>query len=128
MVSTFIDLIHRDEDYYRATALANERVELESDDQEDYGYKRGPLRRYAHHLCQKAVDEGLLRGNIEQGLLVEQMIGTHQVAFRDWAHRVISLDELRKKSLSGFYIALAADAVDAFRRQLIEKLETLNAA
>jgi AcrR family transcriptional regulator len=125
MVSTFTDLIHRDEDYYRATVLASERVELEADDHRDYGYKRGPLRRYARHLCQTAVEEGLLRGDIDQGLLVEQMIGAHQVAFRDWAYRVISLEDLRKKSLSGFYLALAADAVDDFRLQLVEKLEAL---
>ena len=125
MVSTFTSLLQRDEDYYRATALANERVELESDDHRNYGYKRGPLRRYAKNLCQAALDEGLLRGEIDQELLIEQMIGTHQVAFRDWAHRVISLEELKQLSLSGFYITLAADAVDTFRHQLVKKLAAM---
>ena len=125
MVSTFARLLKRDEAYYRATALANERVELESDNQENYGYKRAPLRRYAHDLCNRALDEGLLRGEIAGDLLVEQMIATHQMAFRDWAHRVISLSDLKKRTLSGFYIVLSADASEDFRRKLAEKLKAL---
>ena len=125
MMSTFASLVKRDEAYYRATALANERGELESDDQENYGFRRAPLRRYAHQLCNRALEEGLLRGQIDENQLVEHMIATHQVAFRDWAHHVISLTDLKKRSLSGFYIALSADASDEFRRKLIKKLEAL---
>ena len=128
MVTTFTELIRRDENYYRATAIANERVELESDQNTDYGYKRVPLRRYAGELCRLAREEGLLCGNIDSALLVEQMIGPHQVAFRDWAHRMISLDDLKTKSLTGFYIALAADAEDTFHRQLVAKLKAISAS
>jgi len=125
MMSTFADLIARDEGYYRATALANERLENESDEHNDYGFKRAPLRKYAGKLCRDAREEGRLRGEIDSELLVEQMIRNHQVAFRDWAHHVISLEELRKQSLSGFYIALAADAVDDFRNDLAAELKKL---
>ncbi len=125
MVSTFARLVKRDEAYYRATALANERVELESDDRENYGFRRAPLRGYAQNLCDRAREEGLLRGAIDGEALVEQMIATHQMTFRDWAHRVISLTELKRRTLSGFYIALLADATEDFRRKLINKLESL---
>ena len=122
MMSTFADMIQRDEDYFRASALANERVELEEVHRDDYTYRRAPLRRYARHLCQRARDEGMLLGEIDSEQLIEMMIGPHQVAFRDWAHRMITLQELKRMSLTGFYIALAADASHDFRRQIIEKL------
>ena len=67
----------------------------------------------------------MLRGKIDSSLLVELMIGNHQIAFRDWAHRVISLEELRKQTLSGFYITLAADAEDDYRDRLAAKLKKL---
>jgi len=125
MMSTFAQMISENEGYYRATALATERVENDTGDNSDYGFKRGPLRQYAGKLCQDALDEGLLRGDIHTDVLVEQMIGNHQVAFRDWAHHVISLEDLRKQSLMGFYIALAADAKEAFRNRIVEDLKAL---
>ena len=125
MMTTFVELISRDEDSYRATALANERLENEADEHTDYGFKRAPLRKFAGKLCNDARNEGLLRGKIDSSLLVELMIGNHQIAFRDWAHRVISLEELRKQTLSGFYITLAADAEDDYRDRLAAKLKKL---
>lgn len=125
MMSTFVEMIARDESYYRAAALASERLENESDEHGGYGFKRGPLRKFAGRLCRSAREEGLLLGEIDSELLVEQMIGNHQVAFRDWAHHVISLDELEKQSLRGFYIALAADAVSGFRDNLAVRLKKL---
>ena len=125
MMSTFEEMIARDESYYRAAALASERVENESDEHGGYGFKRGPLRKFAGRLCRDAREDGLLRGEIDSELLVEMIIGNHQVAFRDWAHHVISLDELKKQSLRGFYIALAADAVDEFRAEVTEALTRL---
>ena len=125
MMSTFAEFIALDEGYYRAAALASERLEIESDEHGDYGFKRAPLRKYAGKLYRDARKEGRLRGEIDSGLLVEQMIRNHQVAFRDWAHRAISLEELRKQSLCGFYITLAADAEDGFRKDLAAKLKKL---
>jgi AcrR family transcriptional regulator len=125
MMGTLTEMMARDEDYYRAAAMASERLENESDEHSDYGFKRAPLRKYAGKLCQDARKEGLLRGEIDSKQLVEQMIGNHQIAFRDWAHHVISLEELRKLSLCGFYIALAADAVDDFRDDLAAELKKL---
>jgi AcrR family transcriptional regulator len=125
MISTFTEMIALDEDYHRATALASERMESESDEHSDYGFKRAPLRKFAGRLCRDAREDGLLRGDIDSELLVEQMISSHQIAFRDWAHHAISLEQLGKQSLAGFYIALAADAVDEFRAELTESLARL---
>ena len=125
MMGTFTQMVGSDEDAYRATALASERLENESDERGDYGFKRAPLRKFAGKLCQDARDEGLLRGAIDSDVLVEQMIGVHQVAFRDWAHRVISLEELSRQSLRGFYVALAADAEDGYRDRIAAALRRL---
>lgn len=125
MMSTLVELMGGNEDAYRATALATERLEAESDEHGDYGFKRVPLRQYAGTLCADALEDGLLRGEIDSSVLVEQMIGNHQIAFRDWAHRVIPLEGLRKQSLRGFYLALAADAVDDYRARLVTELEKL---
>ena len=125
MMSTFAQMIAHDEGYYRATALASERLEIESDEHGDYGFKRAPLRKYAGQLCRDARVEGLLRGKIDSEQLVVQMTCTHQIAFRDWAHHAISLEEFKNQSLCGFYVALAADAVDSFRDSLAAKLESL---
>ncbi|MFC1579067.1 hypothetical protein ACFL3Y_01615 [Pseudomonadota bacterium] len=53
------------------------------------------------------------------------MIGNHQMAFRDWAHRVISLEELCRQTLRGFYIALAADAESSYRDRIAAALSRL---
>lgn len=127
MMSIFTEMTQREEDLYRATALAGERLENESEEHGDYGFKREPLMRYAGKLCADARAEGLLRGEIDGQLLAEQMIGNHQMAFRDWAHRVISLDELEKQTLRGFYIALAADAREDYRERLALELRKLAA-
>ena len=125
MMDTLMDIVARDEDYFRATALASEHIENESDEHGDYGFRRAPLRKYAGQLCRDARVEGLLRGEIDSEQLIVQMICTHQVAFRDWAHHAISLEEFKSQSLCGFYVALAADAADGFRTRLAAKLENL---
>lgn len=126
MMDTFAAMIGDDEDSYRATALASERLENESNEHSDYGFKRAPLRKFAGKLCRDARAEGLLLGDIEADLLIEQMVANHQIAFRDWAHRVISLDGLKKQSLRGFYITLLADAVPDFRKKLVVELKQLD--
>jgi hypothetical protein len=47
------------------------------------------------------------------------------MAYRDWAHRTISLEQFRANSLRGFCVALAADAVDSFREELLAELNAI---
>lgn len=125
MIATFSEMIRHDVNSYRATALAVQRLENEPQERSDYGFRRAPLREFAGKLCRDAANEGLLRGEIDSDLLVEQMVRNHEVAFRDWAHRVISLEELSKQSLRGFYIALAADAHNDYRDRIAIQLRQL---
>jgi AcrR family transcriptional regulator len=125
MGDTLQSLLARDEAFYRASALANERLESQPSQHGNSGIRRETLRRYMGYLCQVLLDDGLLKGQVSQELLVEQMVSLHQVAFRDWAHRLIDLREFRRTSLQGFYVTLAADATEEYHRQLIEALNQL---
>lgn len=125
MIQTLTELISRNEELYRATALASERVENELSEKKNYGIKRVPLRKLGGNLYHQAFDEGLLRGDIAPEILIELIIANHQIAFRDWAHRIISLEAMAEQSLRGFYVALAADATDSFRDIITSQLKAL---
>lgn len=120
-----LDLTARQEDYFRATALASEHIENPQEVLGKSGVLRTSYGNIARKLCQAALAEKLLRGSISTELLVEQMVAHFQLAFRDWAYRIISLEELSKASLRGFYIALAADATRSFHGRIARELQTL---
>ena len=120
-----LDLTAGQEDYFRATALASERIENPQEVLGKSGVLRTSYGNIAEQLCKAARAEKLLRGNISTEMLVEQMVATFQLAFRDWAYRIIPLEELRKASLRGFYVALAADATEPFHRKIARDLRAL---
>ena len=125
MLDTLIEMIAGDEDYYRATFLASERLEDERVMPGATGFRRPALRRLAGKLFDEATQLELLRGEIAAGILVEQILASHDKAYRGWAHRMLTLQEFRADSLRGFYVALAADAVESFRKALIVELNAL---
>lgn len=113
------------EDYFRATALASERIDNPQALLGKAGVLRTSYGNIANKLCQEALAANLLRGEISSEMLVEQMVATCQLAFRDWAYRIISIEELRKASLKGFYIPLAADATESFHAEIASRLQAL---
>ncbi len=124
MISTLFEIMSKEEAGYRATGLAMERLESDPASEDVYAYKRAPLREYLGNFCQAAVGDGLLRGDIDRAVLIEVMINHHQVAFRDWVHRAISLEDLMAQTLQGFYVALAADATDEYREIIFRELRS----
>ncbi len=125
MIDTLMEMIAADENYFRAAFLANERIGDRREVSGESGYRRALLRRLAGNLLEEARAQGLLRGEIAAKCLVDQVLACHERAAHDWAHRVISLDEFRADSLRGFYVALAADAVDELRGELVAELKRL---
>lgn len=125
MMSTLVQMVACDEGYYRASHLAGERLENKAQDRSDYDLKRPTLRVIAHKFCDQARAEGLLRGEVNSEALVELMINNQQAAMRDWAHQMLSLEEMQTQALRGFYVALAADAQDSFREKIIGWLKSL---
>ena len=122
MADTLLGMIKGDQAFYRAAALANERAETTNKVAGGYGITRITIKRIFSDLCQTLLEEGLLKGDINQATLAEQMTNNHQVIMRDWARRIISLDEFRAQSLTGFYVTLAADAVATFHDELASRL------
>jgi AcrR family transcriptional regulator len=125
MLDTLIEMISADPDYYRATFLASERIEGQQGAPGGTGFRRVALRRLAANLIEQAQQQALLRGEIAPRALVETLLASHDAAYCGWAHRLLSLEEFRAGSLRGFYIALAADAVDSFRQALVAELNGL---
>lgn len=125
MADTLLGMIKGDQAFYRAAALANERAETTHKVAGGYGITRITIKRIFSDLCRTLLEEGLLKGDIAQITLAEQMTNNHHVIMRDWAHRIISLDEFRAQSLTGFYVTLAADAVATFQGELVSRLKAL---
>jgi AcrR family transcriptional regulator len=125
MADTFLQMISANQKYHRATVLANEGLEIQQGKPGDFGFRRVQIRKIVDRLFLQSLEEGLLRGDIDRAALVEQVVVNHQVAFRDWAHRIISLPAFYKQSLAGFYVALAADAVESYRSELAARLSRL---
>lgn len=121
----FIELTAEQEDYFRATALASERIENPQEILGKSGVQRSSVANIAAELCRRAREEKLLAGKIDSALLVEQMVAAYQLASRDWAHRIITLEQLGMASLRSFYVVLAADAVEAFHKDIIRELRKL---
>ena len=120
-----IDLLASKEDYYRATAMASENMKGREEVFRKTGVMRTTLGNIASTLCESALKEGLLKGNISQTILADQMVAALQLSFRDWAYRLISLEEMRTTSLAGLYVVLAADAVDSYRVDINKALKDL---
>ncbi len=118
-------LFRKDENFYRGALIANEYFS----DQEIVWGKKGLFMRWALPLTlsiyRKAQATGMTRGQIKAEDLAEQTLAAVRVASRDWALRLISIDQFRAQMLRSMYIALAADAKPALYKQLIDKLNAL---
>ena len=79
----------------------------------------------AQFACEAAIASGELRGAIQARELGQQMFITYRGPMRDWLEEVISAEEMIRRQRRGFYLVMAADASDAFRSILIERLAAL---
>ena len=120
------DLFADDENFFKATMMASDRLNLESEYGEATNLISSRSSEMAAKACRAALAEGLLRGNISAEAMGEQMYVCYRVPFRDWAFGLIDLDEFARIALRGFYMCLASDAVDTFRQQLLNKIQKLS--
>ncbi|MEM6828407.1 MAG: TetR/AcrR family transcriptional regulator, partial [Pseudomonadota bacterium] len=79
----------------------------------------------AQFACEAAIASGELRGAIPARELGQQMFITYRGPMRDWLEEVISAEEMIRRQRRGFYLVMAADASDAFRSILLERLAAL---
>lgn len=76
----------------------------------------------AQFACQSAINCGELRGTVPAGELGQQMFIAYRGPMRDWLEEVIDAEEMLRRQRRGFYLVMAADASDAFRTILMQRL------
>ena len=118
-------MIARQGAYFRATVLANERLEAQREKPGEFGFRRAEVRKILKKLFQQSLDEGLLKGEIDHRLLIDQAVVIQEVALRDWAHRLISRPAFHRRLLAGLYTTLFCDATEDYRASLTRKLQVL---
>ena len=79
----------------------------------------------AQFACEAAIKSGELRGSVPAYELGQLMFISYRGPMRDWLEDVISADEMIRRQKRGFYLALAADASDDFRKILIHRIAGL---
>lgn len=123
---TLTALYAENEALYRAAYLAGERTALFTQDAPDSIYRRS--LDLALDVVRQAADGGDLCGEIAPEWLAAQMFGAQRLARLDWVQGYIDLHGYRRRTLSGVFIALLADATPAFRARLLTRLSALDAA
>lgn len=122
--------IRQNEAFSRATFIALQRLGI--------AFAYHPTRDDAGaHAARRSVDmaefsvraaeqQRLMRGNLPARDLAVQMFGAYRAALDDWLAGAIDLQEMCRRQFWGFYTALASDAGEEFRAELLERLSALS--
>lgn len=130
---SFSQLIHdltdhfaTDEAFFRAAFIAGDRsglFEQSSDEGIFAQFVQQPIE-----ACARAIEEGLLRGQIPPEILGPQIYGCYRLARQDWANGYFDLRGFKQQALIGVFLCLASDAEPEFRERLIDKISTTAAS
>lgn len=123
-INDLADLFAKDEAFYRAAFIAGDRSGLfeQSSDKGIFAhFVRQPIE-----ACARAVNEGLLCGNVPPEILGPQIYGCYRLARQDWANGYFDLAGFRRQALTGVYLCLASDAAPEFRAQLLAEIANLS--
>lgn len=119
------ELFREDEDFYRGALVAAEFAE---DQAMFWGPEAGIVQRaitFPIYAFQAAAAAGLMRGRIAPEALSELMFVGYRTVLRDWAIRLITLEQYRVATLRCFYGGMAVDAVDSLRDELLARWAAL---
>ncbi|MEM9452943.1 MAG: TetR/AcrR family transcriptional regulator [Myxococcota bacterium] len=119
------ELFGEDESFYRGAFVAAEFAE---DQAMFWAPESGIVRRalaFPIHAFHSATTAGLMRGQVAHEVLIQQIFLGYRTALRDWAIRLITLEQYRVSTLRSFYCGMAADAVDSLRDELMARLVAL---
>jgi len=122
-INNLLELYRSDEAFYRAAFVAGERTGL-FEHQLPSGIFNRSLK-IAKQICQRGLDHGYLKGEIDTDWLAEQLFGCQRLARQDWVNGYIDLERYRVQVLIGMYTTFAADAKPAFRKRLLAGIELL---
>lgn len=123
-IDNLIQLYADDESFYKAAFVIGEREKLFEHDLPTGVFSTA--LNIAHRVCQEAITQGYLKGDIPSLLMADRIFAHQRLARHDWVHGYIDLTEYRLQVLTGMYITFAADAVESFRVQLLEKITSLH--
>lgn len=129
IVDTAFDAIMAEADFQRALAIASDQIAgcFAAGSDIGTGIVRAGDRsaEMAVEVCRVAEAGGVLQGHVSPESLGLQMYISWRGPFRDWAYGAISAQEMRRRQLRGFYLAMAADAAPEFRQALLTKIAAL---
>lgn len=132
IINAAISVVSEDEDYYRAVVVASDRVPgafaAAGDGPATVASAAERSIELMKTACRAAISSSLLEGHVSADTLGQQIFVCYCGPFRDWAHRLISIDEFRRRAMRGIYMVLAADAAPAFREILRAKIIALEPA
>ena len=126
LINDLADHFSTDEAFFRAAFIAGDRSGLfeQSSEQGIFAYfVQQPI-----DACARAIEEGLLRGQIPPDVLGPQIYGAYRLARQDWASGYFDLAGFRKQALIGVFLCLASDATPAFRERLLDRIHSLSAS
>lgn len=116
-------LFKREAQFSKSSLVASEYIE------QRYSSPSPEIRHRSELLptlaCLDAQKQGLLRGTIVASVLGAQIFRRYRTACRDWAFNLISIEQFSTDALMVVYLCLAADAEEAFHRQLRQRTEQL---
>ncbi|NQY41106.1 MAG: TetR/AcrR family transcriptional regulator [Henriciella sp.] len=123
LINDLADHFATNEAFFRAAFIAGDRsglFEQSSGEGIFAHFVQQPIE-----ACSRAVEAGLLRGQIAPEVLGPQIYGCYRLARQDWANGYFDLDGFRKQALIGVFLCLASDAKPAFRERLMSKVASL---
>lgn len=115
-------LAANDGSFFRASVIALDQI---SEPQaRDSAERQISERRIAVAVrgCLKALEEGLLRGDIPSADLGTQMYAVFSRPWREWAYGRLTISEFKRQVLLGFYMCLCSDASPDFLKTLRRKI------
>ncbi|MEQ8660092.1 MAG: TetR/AcrR family transcriptional regulator [Gammaproteobacteria bacterium] len=120
-------LFAEEPDFYRAAFLAVEWLDQGGQHHADvariYAWI-GALVDAGLAACRGA---GLIEGQIPSARIATLITRNFRMSCRGWAFGHYDVDEFRRIALADLYVALCADAVETFRRELTQRIATLAA-
>ncbi len=120
-------LFGEDEDFYRAAFLAIEWLDQGGQHHAEVARLYAWVGRMIDTGLAACRDAGMLEGHLPSAAMAELVTRNFRMSCRGWAFGHYDIETFRRIALSDLYIALSADAVETFRRQLSRSVTALAA-
>lgn len=122
-IDKLLSLYSSDEVYYKAAFLGGERLGLFEHEMNDGIFRKSV--NVAERLCNRALEHGYLRGQLDSRWLAHQLFGSQRLARQDWVSGYIDLEEYRQQVLISMLLTFAADATPELHERICETIDQL---